>query len=122
SKDVQKGMEMLQTLLRQGENPQAVTGAAASRLREMLRAKLYLESGLSRQQAVAALGGNPYAAGRAVAECSRYSTKRLSSALMKLAETDFAVKTGRAQQRTGLECALIEAFGFGNGVKVKQQQ
>jgi DNA polymerase III subunit delta len=112
--DIGKAMEMLDTLFRQGESPQAVTGAVAGRLRDILRAKVLLEKGMTRQQVIATLGGSEYATRKAMDESARHSSMQLTRALKRLAEMDFAVKTGRAQQRTGLESAIIEIFRKGD--------
>lgn len=105
-----QGMEILQLLLREGQEPQSILGVLALKLRELFRAKAYLEQGMDENAAVAAMGGSRYFAQMAVKLSRKYATSKLSFALQRLADMDHAVKTGRAQQVTGLETALLEVF------------
>ncbi len=105
-----QGMEILIVLLREGQEPQSILGVLALKLRELFRAKAYLEQGMDENAAVAAMGGSRYFAQMAVRQSRKYATARLAYALQKLADMDYAVKTGRAQQVTGLETALLDVF------------
>ncbi len=105
------GIKQLDDMLRQGEEPLRLIAFLAGRFRAMLAGRRALDAGLSRQKAVAAVGGSPFAAGKALDAAKHFTAEQLLSALKRFAAADADIKLSRQTPRLALECALIESVG-----------
>ncbi len=108
---VGEGMKQLHEMLREGEEPLRLVAFLAGRFRAMLAGKRALDAGLSRQKAVAAIGGSPFAAGKALDAAKRFTAEQLLHALDLFSTADADIKLSRQAPRLALECALLESVG-----------
>lgn len=82
----------------------------ASRLRNMLIARIALDHGKSDRQAATEIGGNAYAAKKSVAAAKQFQTKQIQDALVLLANYDIGAKTGQLTSQEGLLDVLLQIF------------
>ena len=76
----------------------------------MLCAKRLVENGYSEQRAVKALGGNPYAAKKAIQSARKYSADALRDALNDFSGIDFLLRSGQARDLDALTLAVCKHF------------
>ncbi len=105
-----EGMRLLCEMLDAGESPLGLCGLLASRFRAMVRAKAMLSGGASAEAVARSLGGNRYAARKAVEGCKKFTYEYLRRAYSVLHESDVRMKTGRMPERTALEQAVAKLF------------
>ncbi len=105
------GLKQLHEMLQAGEEPLRMVAFLAGRFRAMLIGKRALDAGLPRQKAVAAIGGSPFAAGKALDAAKRFTSEQLLHALDLFSAADADIKLSRQAPRLALECALLESVG-----------
>ncbi len=108
---VGESLKQLHEMLRAGEEPLRLVAFLAGRFRAMLMGKRALDAGLSRQKAVAAIGGSPFAAGKALDAARQFTQDQLLHALDLFSSADADIKLSRQAPRLALECALLESCG-----------
>ncbi len=106
---VGEGLKQLHEMLQAGEEPLRLVAFLAGRFRAMLAGKRALDAGLSSQKAVAAIGGSPFAAGKALDAAKRFTAGQLLHALDLFSAADADIKLSRQAPRLALECALLES-------------
>lgn len=82
----------------------------ATRLRNMLAARMALDQGQTQKLAAQSVGGNAYAAKKSVEAARKFSVETLENALLSLADLDYGLKTGRAKGIQALEMILLKTF------------
>ncbi len=104
-KDGLKALSILHHLLLSGRPDKlgpALIGLLAYRLRVLWRAKTCLDEGLKSDRAAKALKLPPFVAHEYLDQARRFETLELAEGLMRLHQTDLALKTG-ANVRESLE-------------------
>ena len=111
---IKAGMEALKSTLREGGTDAVLKtlGFVSSRLRLILQGRMALDQGLNPKQAAAKLPGSPYAAQKAVEAAKKLSVTWLETALVTLADVDYAMKNGQDRQGAALEQAMLRIFAF----------
>lgn len=106
-----KGFAALHGMLRdRSANALEVASFIAGRLKLMLTAKLLLQSGCREQEAIRRMGGNPYAAKKALQAARRFSADQLREAAIAFSEVDYQQKAGLGRDLDALEQALFHHF------------
>lgn len=82
----------------------------ATRLRNMLVARMALDRGETQKLAAQSVGGNAYAAKKSVEAARKFSVETLEEALLSLADLDYELKTGRVKGIQALEMILLKTF------------
>ena len=96
ARQMQKSIYLLRTQAKNFSKLPLVTALLANHLRRLLRAKFFMERGISGKQLSEPLEMNPYIAQKVGETAKTYSEKILEEAFIELAEADFKLKTGRA--------------------------
>jgi len=105
------GLIALHGMLRdRSANALEVASFIAGRLKLMLTAKLLLQSGCREQEAIRRMGGNPYAAKKALQAARRFSADQLRDAAMAFSDVDYLQKAGLNKDLDALEQALLRHF------------
>lgn len=107
---VGQGIELLHDMLRAGEEPLRILSFLAGRFRAMLVGKAALEASKPRNDALKAIGGSPYAAGKSLDAAKRFTRAQLESALKRFADADADIKLSRQEPRLALELALLASI------------
>ncbi|WP_019006975.1 DNA polymerase III subunit delta [Cohnella laeviribosi] len=100
-------------LLKQREEPIKLTALLVRQFRNMLFIKELSRQGYTPQQIAGQTGLHPYAVKMMGEHIRSFSTDRLARILERLAELDYAMKTGRVEKTLGLELFLMETGARG---------
>lgn len=100
-------------LLKQREEPIKLTALLVRQFRNMLFVKELGKQGYTPQQMAGQLGLHPYAAKITAEQARRFSSERLTAVLERLAELDYAMKTGQVEKTLGLELFLLRTGSEG---------
>ncbi|MGI6160659.1 MAG: DNA polymerase III subunit delta [Christensenellales bacterium] len=103
------GLSMLSSMLKDGERPIAMIGAAASKLRGLLEAARLLRRGFSPAAATSEMGGN-YGARMSVSAAAGLSVEGIEKAVLELASIDEGIKTGKLRDSAALELFLLTSL------------
>lgn len=91
-------------------HPLQIIAFMDGRLRLMSIGLRAMEAGKKESEAVAVMGGSAYAAKKLLAMRRRMPRKACEAAIIKLADLDYAIKTGKENEQTGLQRVLMEIF------------
>ena len=105
--DAGGGFRALDGLIRNGQKPIEIASFLAGRFRQMLQVRQLLESGMNRDAAARALGGNPYAAKKSVEAAQKFDTAELARATMAFLNVRYLQISGQQKDRESLELALL---------------
>ena len=105
ARDRRTSMELLDSLLRDGEQAAGIVGALSWRYRKLIEAR-ELPPGTYPGQATRELGMRPDAAAVAVAQAHRIPREQLLAGISILAEADSDLKSGNPNPRATLEFVL----------------
>ncbi|MBB6673951.1 DNA polymerase III subunit delta [Cohnella nanjingensis] len=100
-------------LLKQREEPIKLASLLVRQFRNMLFVKELGKTGYSPQQMAGQLGLHPYAVKITADQARGFSTERLTALLDRLAELDYAMKSGRVDKTLGLELFLLRTGSEG---------
>jgi DNA polymerase-3 subunit delta len=105
----EEGLRALSELLTR-ESPFGLASLLSNNFRQMLLARRMIDRGLGRAAAVSALGGSPYAAGKAYDAAKRYSEGKLTECVRRFSDVDYLQISGRMDARDALEQAILRAL------------
>lgn len=108
SADMEKAMQTLQSLLRNGEEPMRIMALLSTQLRQMTHMKYALDAGRTVQSVQEQLNMHPYAAKQTARLCSGLSAGWLSGMYEKCVEWDFEIKSGRLRDREALNALVLQ--------------
>jgi len=103
-----KAFYFLDGMLETGNKPLTLLSSMTGHVRKLLRAKVLLEKGMAQGEVIQTIGGNPYAAEKAIDQSKNHTTAGLKRAMLVLSETDFELKNGRVSDRIILEKMILD--------------
>lgn len=107
-KDLGKAIEIYQDLMKMKEEPIAIIGLLAYQFRMLLRVKLLREKGYGQQQLQKNIGGHPYGIKMALTREKRFRLEKLEQIMIRLTETDAAMKQGTMDKNLSFELLLYD--------------
>ena len=111
ARDTAGALQLLDRLLREGEQPVALIGAVAWMYRRLLEAR-DLPAALPERQAAARIKMRPEAAVRAVQYARKFSRAQLAEGLVALYEADSSLKSGAVNKRAVMEFLVARLSAF----------
>ncbi len=105
-KDAGAALEVLRSLLDQGEPMVGIIGMLGKHLRLLLMVKLLMARGYSSREIALRLRVLPFVVDKAIRQCGNFSVEYLKRAYERLLEVDVALKTGRAEGPVSLELLI----------------
>jgi DNA polymerase III subunit delta len=114
ARDRRTSMELLDCLLREGEQPAGIVGALSWMYRKLVEAR-ELPPGTNSYSAARDLGMRPEAAAIALQQAREIPREQLLAGIAILAEADSALKSGAANPRATLEFVLARLTSSGAG-------
>lgn len=112
ARDTAGALRIYYDLLKQKEEPIKIVALVASQFRLMNQLKLLEKKGVSAQQAAGILKVHPFRAKMAAKQARGFGKEELDFALLKLAASDFELKTGFGEKTQKLEWFLFELEDF----------
>lgn len=112
ARDTAGALRIYYDLLKQKEEPIKIVALVASQFRLMNQLQLLEKKGVSAQQAAGILKVHPFRAKMAAKQARGFSKEELDFALLKLAASDFELKTGFGEKTQKLEWFLFELEDF----------
>jgi DNA polymerase-3 subunit delta len=94
----------------ESERPEMLIGLFARKLRDLYKVRAMLDAGYRSSSIASTLKMKPFIADIHVRECRRFSAQALRSALVLLADLDYAMKTGEADASLALPQALVKIY------------
>ncbi|MCL2616360.1 MAG: DNA polymerase III subunit delta [Defluviitaleaceae bacterium] len=107
NKDAPKALERLDNLLAAKESPLMVIVMIARQFRIMLMCKECAAQGLGTEATAAATGLRSFVVSAALKQSRGFDEASLINALQDCAETDNRIKTGKIQDRLGVEMLIV---------------
>ena len=107
TKQKKKAMEMLEEMLKRGEEPIMIVIMLANQFRMIYQAKELYQSGYTEKDIASTLGIHPYRIKKALEKGRRFENERLLSLLDQLASLDYQIKSSTINKRLGLELFLL---------------
>lgn len=107
TKQKKKAMEMLEEMLKRGEEPIMIVIMLANQFRMIYQAKELYQSGYTEKDIASTLGVHPYRIKKALEKGRRFENERLLSLLDQLASLDYQIKSSTINKRLGLELFLL---------------
>ncbi|MEG1548193.1 MAG: DNA polymerase III subunit delta [Clostridia bacterium] len=101
------GARALSVLLKDGEKPIGIAALLSSRFKLMLAARECIDSGVAREVAIKRIGGNEYAAKKALESAKRYPRARLLRCISAFSDVSFLQISGAMRDYEALELALL---------------
>jgi DNA polymerase III subunit delta len=114
ARDRRASMDLLDSLLREGEQPAGIVGALSWMYRKLVEAR-ELPPGTNQYSAARDLGMRPEAAAMALAQARKIPRGQLLAGIAILAEADSALKSGAPNPRATLEFVLARLTSSGAG-------
>ncbi len=114
ARDRRASMELLDSLLREGEQPAGIVGALSWMYRKLVEAR-ELPVGTNPYSAARDLGMRPEAAAIALQQARQIPREQLLAGIAILAEADSALKSGAPNPRATLEFLLARLTSSGAG-------
>jgi DNA polymerase III subunit delta len=114
ARDRRASMELLDSLLREGEQPAGIVGALSWMYRKLVEAR-ELPPGTNQYSAARDLGMRPEAAAMALAQARKIPREQLLAGIAILAEADSVLKSGAPNPRATLEFVLARLTSSGAG-------
>lgn len=114
ARDRRASMELLDSLLREGQQPAGIVGALSWMYRKLVEAR-ELPAGTNPYSAARDLGMRPEAAAIALQQARKIPREQLLAGIAILAEADSALKSGAPNPRATLEFVLARLTSSGAG-------
>ena len=103
------GFRALDRIIKDGEDPLGIARYLESRYKVMLQAKLMIDGGINRSDAIRRLGGSAYATGKAFDAAKRYPLTAIFKAVKAFSDVFYMNVTGNGGALEALEAALAAA-------------
>ena len=103
-----KAMESYYEIIKDGEEPIKIIVVLANKFRLIYQAKNLYKKGYSEKDISNMLGSNYYAIKKCLESSRNYDDKFLLKCLMKLANLDIDIKSGKIDKNIGLELFIME--------------
>ena len=103
-----KAMECYYEIIKDGEEPIKIIVVLANKFRLIYQAKNLYKKGYSEKDISNMLGSNYYAIKKCLESSRNYDDKFLLKCLMKLANLDIDIKSGKIDKNIGLELFIME--------------
>lgn len=107
-KKLDEAIVIYHDLLKQREEPLLILILIARQLRIYYQVKLLSQRSYSQKQIATQLKLHPYVVKLAMREINRFEEERLLSLLKEVANTDYAIKSGRMDKQLAVELLLIK--------------
>ncbi len=107
-KKTDQALVLLHQLLGEGQNILALLALIARQVRIMFQCKGLAQKGLSEREIAQKLGLHPYAVKKGLQQSRYFSVEQLKMALAECLKVDYGIKSGKIQQRLGIEMLIIE--------------
>lgn len=108
NKDYKKMFEIYEDLLLKGEEPIKIIILLANQIRIIYQTKVLIKKGYSERDIASKIEAHPYQVKLAHQKNYNFTESELLDYLMKLADLDIAIKTGKINKDVGLEMLLLE--------------
>lgn len=106
--ETQRALQMIQHLHHAGYDGFALLSMIARQLRMMWFAKTLGAEGQSAQAIASRMGAHPYAVKIAIAQSRYWTLKTLEKIILSIADTEFALKTGRRGMSHALDLIVFD--------------
>ncbi len=106
-----EALRQLNSILDSGVHPIPLHSTLYGHMKKMLIAASYLQEGMPVSEAVRAMGGSPYYAGKIVDQSKRFRLPELRRAILIMARVDFALKNSRVNDQAVLEKMVLDLCG-----------
>lgn len=103
----QETMKLYHDLLELKESPASILYLLGRHFRILLQVKS-ASGNLTRQELAKKLGIPPFSVGKYQAQCRHFSREQLKNMFTACADTDYAFKQGKIQDRIGVELLLVD--------------
>jgi len=103
-----QALVLLHQLLGEGQNILALLALIARQVRIVFQCKGLAEKGFSAGEIAEKLGIHPYAVKKGLQQGRYFSAEQLKAALTECLKVDYGIKSGRIQQRLGIEMLIID--------------
>jgi len=108
SKNPGQALLILNELLLDFEPAAVIMSMITRQFRLILNAKLLVKKGYSSAEVASKLGTMPFVASNMIRVSNNYSEEQIEKKLKRCLYTDIAIKTGKIEQRTGIELLIVE--------------
>ena len=106
------GAQMLLADVLDTERPEGLVGLFAKKFRDMFKVKSLLDRGWGTGQIAETLKMKEYPVQMLASECARFTRVQLKDALVKLADLDYAVKSGERDALIAMTHTLLTIYGL----------
>ncbi|WP_243386260.1 DNA polymerase III subunit delta [Bacillus kexueae] len=103
-------MQLLYDLLKTNEEPIKILSLLTSQFRLLLQVKQLVQTGYSQPQIASTLKVHPFRVKLANQKARNFREEELASILKQLADSDYAMKTGKMEKELVLELFLMKLF------------
>ncbi|MDD4036669.1 MAG: DNA polymerase III subunit delta [Bacilli bacterium] len=108
NKDYKRVFEIYEDLLLKGEEPIKIIILLANQIRIIYQTKVLIKKGYSERDIASRISAHPYQVKLAHQKSYNFTEPELLNYLMKLADLDIAIKTGKIDKEIGLEMLFLE--------------
>lgn len=112
-----QAIELLQSLLRQKEEPIKILALMASQIRMIYVSKELARNGYGQQKIAGHLKVHPFRVKLALEKAQSFHEKELMTFLSAIADADYKMKTGQMNKALLLEMLILQ-IGSGNAIRV----
>lgn len=110
-----EALALADTVVQEEKSPFGLLALLYTKFKQIYMAKGCLLAKVPKEKAIAQMaqqsGVKPYAAKLALSEAEQFSMTQLTDAIKLLADTDFALKTGRGSMEMGIGLVLLKLYG-----------
>lgn len=107
AKNKEKALESYFEIIKYGEEPIKIIVVLANKFRLIYQAKNLYKKGYSEKDISSLLGSNYYAIKKCLESSRKYDDKLLISSILKLANLDIDIKSGKIDKNLGLELFIM---------------
>ncbi len=108
-----KALELYADLLAAREPPMKILVLAERHFNQLLQLKSLSGQGLGKSELAKLVGLPPFAVGRALAQCRRFTKEQLRQAVEDCVDADEKVKTGQMGDQLSVELLIMKYSGMG---------
>lgn len=108
TKKTDQALVLLHQLLGEGQNILALLTLIARQIRIIFQCKSLAQRGFSEKEIAQKLGLHPYAVKKGLQQSRYFSLEQLKRGLAECLKVDYGMKSGKIQQRIGIEMLIIE--------------